>query len=115
MARRVTIKDTDKSKNIVVEVGRNIALDEMEKLLTEVGSSLGLVISHITTLSRKKYPNNRHWHFKRDLKSKGCLDVTYWPDGPLFWITIRNYEPEWVHTSGRDMAASLKEQLPPFR
>lgn len=114
MARRVTIKDTDKSKNIQVEVGNGLTLDDMETVLTEVGSGLGLVISHITTLSRKKYPNNRHWHFKEDLNSKGCLDVTYWPDGSLFWITIRNYEPEWVHIAGRDMATSLKEQLPTF-
>ncbi len=110
-ARRVTIKDTDNSKNIPVEIGSDMTLDEMEEVLTNVGTDLGLVISHITTLGGKKYPGNRHWHFKQDLKSKGCLDVTYWPNGPLFWITIRNYEPDWVHRAGRDLALTLEKEL----
>jgi len=111
MVRRVTIKDTDKSKNILVEVGDDLTLDEMEKVLTNAGNDLEMVISHITTLSRKKYPGNRHWHFKEATKSKGCLDVTFWPEGPLFWITIRHYEPDWVHKAGRDLAVLLKKKL----
>lgn len=88
-----------------------MSLDTMEAVLADVGMELGLILSHITTLSRKKYPNNRHWHFKEDLRAKGCLDVTYWPDGPLFWITMRNYEPDWVHQSGQNLAAMLGERL----
>ena len=103
MAKRPTIKDTDKAKNIQVEVDCNMTLDDMEKLLVSVGTELGLVMSHITTLSRKKYPNNRHWHFKKPTEPKGCLDITYWPSGELFWITMRNYEPDWVHKAGTDM------------
>ncbi len=106
-----TIKDTDKSRNIQVAVTGNLSLDAMEAILADVGMELGLNLSHITTLSRKKYPNNRHWHFKEDLKAKGCLDVTYWPEGALFWITIRNYEPDWVQKSGRNLAALLEERL----
>ncbi len=110
MANR-TIKDTDKSRNIQVAVTGDMSLDTMEKVLTDAGAQLGLTLSHITTLSRKKYPNNRHWHFKEDLKAKGCLDVTYWPEGALFWITIRNYEPAWVHQSGQSLAALLEDRL----
>lgn len=110
MATR-TIKDTGKSRNIQITVTGDMSLDRMETVLADVGMELGLALSHITALSRKKYPNNRHWHFKRDLKAKGCLDVTYWPEGALFWITIRNYEPDWVHQSGQDMAALLRERL----
>ena len=106
-----TIKDTDKSRNIQVAVTGDMSLDTMEAVLADVGMELGLILSHITTLSRKKYPNNRHWHFKEDLRAKGCLDVTYWPDGPLFWITMRNYEPDWVHQSGQNLAAMLGERL----
>jgi len=111
MTKRVTVKDTDKSKNILVEVEEDLTLDEMEKILTNAGNNLALVITHITTLSRKKYPGNRHWHFKEATKSKGCLDVTYWPEGALFWITIRNYEPDWVHKTGHDLAVLLKEKM----
>ncbi len=110
MAKQI-VKDTDKSRNIEVPVTGDISLDGMEAILADVGMELGLNLSHITTLSRKKYPNNRHWHFKEDLKTKGCLDVTYWPEGSLFWITIRNYEPEWVHRSGRELAAILEKRL----
>lgn len=110
MAKR-TIKDTDKSRNIQITVTGGMSLDTMEAVLADVGMGLGLALSHITTLSRKKYPNNRHWHFKKDPKAKGCLDVTYWPEGALFWITIRNYEPDWAHQSGQDMAALLRERL----
>ena len=65
MPKRLTISDTDKSKNIQIEVGSKLTLDEMEKVLAEVGNELDLAISHLTTLSLKKYPKNRHWHFKR--------------------------------------------------
>ncbi|MFY0660725.1 MAG: hypothetical protein JXR15_09550 [Shimia sp.] len=109
-----TIKDTDKSRNIQVEVTGELSLDAMEEVLSGAASALGLTMSHITTLSRKKYPNNRHWHFKEDLKAKGCLDVTYWPAGPLFWITIRNFEPDWVHRSGERLASLMEERLAEF-
>jgi len=110
-SKRTSIKDTDKSRNILVEVSGDMTTDEMEEVLTDVGTDLGLIISHVTTLGAKKYPGNRHWHFKENLKSKGCLDATYWPDGPLFWITIRNYEPDWVQKAGRDLALALKKKV----
>lgn len=106
-----TISDTDKSRNIQMAVASDLGLDAMEEVLVDVGASLGLTMSHVTTLSQRKYPNNRHWHFKEDLKGKGCLDVTYWPDGALLWITIRHYEPEWVHRSGQKMAAIVEKRL----
>ena len=109
--KRYTIKDTEKAKNIQVEMDGRLTVDEMEDVLVSVSSDLGLIVSHITTLSRKKYPGNRHWHFKEDLKSKGCLDITYWPDGSLFWITVRNYEPNWVHEAGPSMALLLQKRL----
>lgn len=105
------VKDTDKAKNIQVEVNGKLTIDEMEQLLINVSRDLNLTVSHITTLSRKKYPGNRHWHFKEDLKSKGCLDITYWPDGCLFWITVRNYEPNWVHEAGAAMAHLIEKRL----
>lgn len=40
MVKRVTIKDTDKSKNHLVEVQGNLKQDEMEKVLTNVGMEL---------------------------------------------------------------------------
>lgn len=105
-----TIKDTDKSRNIQVAVSGKMSLDAMEAVLVDVSRELGLKLTHTTTLGRKKYPNNRHWHFKEDLRANGCLDVTYWPEGALLWITIRNYEPEWVHRSGPNMAALLSKR-----
>lgn len=110
MVRR-TIRDTEKSRNIQVAVTGSFSFDAMEAVLIDAGRDLDLILSHVTTLSRKKYPNNRHWHFKEDLKARGCLDVTYWPEGALFWITIRNYEPDWVHQSGRKLAALLEARL----
>jgi len=117
MARRVRIEDTEKSKKTLVEVRGDLTLDEMEAVLIDVGLDLGLVISHVTRLSRRMYPGNRHWHFKRDPKVKGCLDatVTYWPAGPLFWVTIRHREPDWVHTAGRALAVSLEARLASIR
>lgn len=112
---KLTIKDTDKSRNIQIAVTGDMSLDGMEAVLANVGTELGLTMSHVTTLSCKKYPNNRHWHFKEDLKAKGCLDVTYWPKGALFWITIRNYEPDWVHQSGKNMAKLVEKRLADIR
>lgn len=110
-ANPVAIKDTDKSQNILVVVERDMTVEETEKALTNVSAKIGFVISHITTLGSFKFSGNQHWHFKQDLKSKGCLDVTYWPDGPLFWTRVRSNEPYWVHKAGRDQARSLKRIL----
>ena len=53
----------------------------MEKILLETTSELNLVQSHATTLSQKKYPGNRHWHFKEDLKER-CPWVPHRPTEP---------------------------------
>lgn len=106
------IKDTDKARNLQVTVDGALSLDEMEQHLLTVANALALTLTHVTTLSRKKYPGNRHWHFKQDPRAKGCLDVTYWPDGPLFWITARNYEPAWVHDMAGRMSTLMQQHLP---
>lgn len=108
---RRTISDTDSSINIEVPVDGTQTVDEMEVLLGSVASDLGLHFSHITKLGAKRYPGNRHWHLKQDPQAKGCLDVTYWPDGPLLWITVRRSEPAWVHEAGRALGPALEHDL----
>ena len=72
---------------------------------------MGLYVSHITVLGRVRYPGNRHWHLKRTPDTPGCLDLTYWPQGELFWISIRNYEPRWVHDAGQRIKPALEAAL----
>lgn len=67
--------------------------------------------SRTTKLGAKQYTGNRLWHLKQDPKIKGCLDVTYWPQGPLMWITNRNYEPTWVHDLGARLGEDLRIRL----
>lgn len=105
------IKDTAKTKNLEVEVSGGQSLDEMETVLAHVASEHHLHLSHITTLGQKRYPGNRHWHLKQDSGGTGCLDVTYWPSGPLMWISMRNYEPPWVHDEGRWLGPALEARL----
>ena len=106
------IKDTDKARNLQVAVDGALSLDAMEQSLLSVADSLSLTLTHVTMLSRKKYPGNRHWHFKQDPKARGCLDVTYWPGGPLFWITARHYEPDWVQDMATRMRELMRRHLP---
>lgn len=110
-SRRKVPNDTERSTNIAVPVSERRSVDEMEALLRRQAASNGLVISHVTVLGRKRFPGNRHWHLKQDLKQTGCLDLTYWPDGPLMWVTIRNSEPDWVHVVGRQLATNLGSEL----
>lgn len=112
-AKRV-IKSIPKTKNVMVDLpssNRAVSLDEMEAHLEEVGTDIGIYISHITVLGRKRYPGNRHWHFKQSPKEPGCLDVTYWPSGSLLWISVRNCEPSWVHSTGRELQKRMEKQL----
>ena len=51
VARRA-VKSTDKATNIEVAVIGDLSLDEMESVLAETASDIGLQISHITTLVR---------------------------------------------------------------
>jgi hypothetical protein len=110
-AKRKKIASTDKTTNLDIPVTGELSLDEMESVLGDVATDLGLHFSHITVLGTRRYPRNRHWHLKQDPRTKGCLDVTYWPEGSLMWISMRNYEPEWVHKSGRQLGAELQLHL----
>ena len=107
----MTVRNTATTQNIEVAVTGDLSLDEMEAALAAVASADGLYLSHITTLGRKRYPGNRHWHLKQDPNTTGCLDVTYWPSGPLMWISIRNSEPTWVHRAGKRLRPALESHL----
>lgn len=111
MATTRRIKDTAKSRNIEVQLSGVITLDEMEAVLTDVAATMGLYVSHITVLGRVRYPGNRHWHLKHDRETVGCLDITYWPRGELLWISIRNFEPRWVHDAGQRLGPALEAAL----
>lgn len=111
MAGTKRIKDTAKSCNLEVELADIISLDDMEAVLTEVATGRDLYVSHITVLGRVRFPGNRHWHLKNHHETVGCLDLTYWPQGELFWISIRNYEPLWVHEAGLQLVPALEAAL----
>lgn len=110
-SEQIQIASTDKAINLNVILSGEPTLDEMEELLGTVGGELGLEFSHITKLGAKRYAGNRHWHFKLDPKTKGCLDVTYWPPGPAMWITIRRSEPQWVHNHGAKLGPAVERRL----
>lgn len=101
------VKDTAGSQNLEVPIERTPEMDEMETILHGVVAEIGLQITHTTVLGRKRYPGNRHWHFKRDRDEKGCLDLTYWPAGKLLWITMRHMEPPWVREMGPLLGKAL--------
>ncbi|MFW2334357.1 hypothetical protein [Ilumatobacter sp.] len=109
--RRADVASTDRTTNLDVPVTGERTLDEMESLLLGVASDLGMYCSHVTVLGTRRYPGNRHWHFKQDPRATGCLDVTYWPAGPAMWISMRTNEPAWVHESGRRLGPSLERRL----
>ena len=73
---RPRVSDTDKTRNLEVAATGDLSVDEMEAVLAEVAGELGLRISHVTRLGRKRYPGNRHWHLTLDPPTRGCLDVT---------------------------------------
>ncbi|MFW2380159.1 MAG: hypothetical protein ACN4GZ_00260 [Acidimicrobiales bacterium] len=109
--KRAKIASTDKTTNLDVPVTGELSLDEMETVLLDAATELGMHFSRVTVLGTKQYPGNRHWHLKQDPRAVGCLDVTYWPAGPLMWISMRNYEPEWVHDVGHRLGAELERRL----
>ncbi len=109
--KKAKVASTDKTTNLEVPVSGELSLDEMESILLETATDLGMYFSRITVLGTRQYPGNRHWHLKQDPRTKGCLDVTYWPAGSSMWISMRNYEPEWVHESGYRLRDQLQRRL----
>ena len=107
-AKRGKVASTEKTANLEIAVTGDLSLDDMESVLLEVATNLGMYFSRITVLGTKRYPGNRHWHLKQDPRTKGCLDVTYWPRGALMWISMRHCEPAWVHESGRRLGSELE-------
>jgi hypothetical protein len=110
-ARQANVASTEKTTNLEVAVAGDLSLDDMESVLLEVVTNLGMYFSRITILGARRYPGNRHWHVKQDPRRTRCLDVTYWPSGPLMWISMRHYEPEWVDEAGRRLGAELEERF----
>ena len=110
-ARQAKVASTETTTNLEVAVAGDLSLDDMESVLLEVVTNLGMYFSRITILGTRRYPGNRHWHLKQDPRRTGCLDVTYWPSGPLMWISMRHYEPEWVHEAGRRLGSELEERF----
>ena len=108
---RPTVKNTERTTNLEVAGTGEWSVDDMEATLAEVATDLGLYISHITTLGTKRYPGNRHWHLKQHPRTRGCLDVTYWPGSPVMWISMRRNEPGWVHESGCRLGRELERRL----
>jgi len=102
-----TITKSEKSVRYDVELSKRYTGERMHNIIEAAAIDLNLVISHIGGYSRVKYPNSIHWHFKEDLKEKGCLDATFWEEGNEFWIVSRNREPLWV----RDKAIALQQYL----
>jgi hypothetical protein len=99
--------ETKKSYDMPIDLPDGISRQQMMELVDEAARGVGLYISHIGSYSRKKYPNSVHWHFKRDKKEVGLIDATFWDVKSLFWLMIRNSEPDWVHA----MAPRLQEAL----
>lgn len=108
--KRAEIASTAKTTNLDIPVTGELSLDEMESVLLETATDLGMYFSRITVLGTRQYPGNRHWHLKQDPRTTGCLDVTYWPSGPSMWISMRNHEPDWVHESGRRLGSALERR-----
>ena len=111
ITKRPKIDSTDKTTNLDVPVTGELSLDDVETVLLDAAAELGMYFSEITVLGTKRYPGNRHWHLKQDPREPGCLDATYWPAGPLMWISIRDHEPEWVHDRGHRLRSELERRL----
>jgi len=109
--KRPKVASTKTATNLEVAVTGELSLEQMESVVLEAATDLGMYFSRITVLGTKRYPGNRHWHLKRDAREKGCLDITYWPKGPLLWVSMRHYEPAWVHELGRRLAGELDRLL----
>ncbi len=105
------IRSTEKTTNLSLAVPLGVDMSQVERELDAAAGRLGLLRSHTTTLSQSKYPGNRHWHYKQVSGGKGCLDATFWPAKQAFWLSRRNYEPQWVHAAGESIHEELGKVL----
>ena len=100
-----------KSDDYYVELPEEISKDEMHRVLEQAATNVGMYISHVGGYSRKKYPNSVHWHFKRDRKEPGLLDATFWDVQNLFWLMIRQSEPQWVHEMVPTFLTAIEKEI----
>lgn len=104
-----------KSYDMPIDLPDDISRPQMMALVERAAQGVGLYISHIGSYSRKKYPNSVHWHFKRDRKDVGLIDATFWDVKSLFWLMIRNSEPDWVHAMAPRLQDALQQEIQKLR
>lgn len=104
-----------KSYDLPVEVPEGMTREHMMLLVEKAAQAVGLYVSHIGSYSRRKYPNSVHWHFKRERKEVGLIDATFWDVKSLFWLMIRNSEPDWVHAMAPRLQDALQQEIQKLR
>jgi hypothetical protein len=86
---------------------------EVIPLVEQYCTGEGLVQTMKGTLA--SYPGCTHWHYKRDLKQPGVLEITYWPAQDRLWLSAhRNRFAGWISAAATALATNLETELRPI-
>ncbi len=93
-----------------IEIALKNQFLDVEEVVKEATSLLGLTISMLGTLS--SYPGSKHWHFKSGKKS-GTLEVTWYPRENRLWISYHENRigDGWVKDQALDLGEMLERRL----
>jgi hypothetical protein len=93
------------SKEIILRVPANIALDQIEPAIDSVVIDLDLTVALRGSL--KSFPGSTHWHLKRG-RERGTLEITWWPKCRKLWINIQaGRTAPWID----EVAPRLKQEI----
>jgi len=85
-------------KEIDIQLPTNIASDQIVQAIDATIGNCGLNVTLRGAL--KAFPGSTHWHLKRG-RSRGTLEITWWPNVRKLWIKIHAGRTEaWI---GKDV------------
>jgi hypothetical protein len=93
-------------EEIEFAVPKRCNLELAEKLIEDVCASMGLIVAMKGTLST--YPGSLHWHFKRDRKQRGTLELTLFTAGRRIWAKVQSgRKAPWIN----DVLPNIKRAI----
>lgn len=95
-----------------MKVAAGISAAKVNEIVERICAEEGLAQTMKDTLAT--YPGSIHWHYKRNQKQPGVLEITYWPVRDRLWVSAhQNRLVDWIETVANSLGSKFEAELRP--